>query len=186
MTTVFLSGSRAISRLNDAIRSRICNMTDQDFEIVLGDANGADKALQTILAETAYPKVSVYCAGGKCRNNVGNWRVQSVEVPSSLKGRDFYTQKDLKMADAADYGFVLWDGKSSGSINNIFALLKRNKKIVVYLSKTKEFFTIGRPDQLNRLLDACDADDYRSIDKKIDLNKTIRELGEGQQGAFDV
>ena len=33
------------------------------------------------------------------------------------------TQKDKAMAAEADYGFVLWDGKSSGSISNVFELL---------------------------------------------------------------
>jgi hypothetical protein len=35
------------------------------------------------------------------------------------------------MAIEADYGFVLWDGKSPGSLNNIIELLNKNKKAPV-------------------------------------------------------
>jgi len=64
MKTVFLSGSRAISRLNQDIRDRLDRIISQAFEIVVGDANGADKALQGFLYDHHYGKVTVYCSGG--------------------------------------------------------------------------------------------------------------------------
>jgi hypothetical protein len=72
-TTVFLSGSRKISRLTDQVRVRLKNMIDQGFYIVVGDANGADKAIQSYFADCEYDKVVVFCAGDVCRNNVGDW-----------------------------------------------------------------------------------------------------------------
>ncbi|MDA0240506.1 MAG: hypothetical protein O3A84_10830 [Proteobacteria bacterium] len=186
MTTVFLSGSRAISHLNDLIRGRIRNMTGQGFRIIIGDANGADKALQIYLSEIDYRNVNVYCAGSKCRNNIGNWEVKQVQTDPNLKGRAFYTQKDLQMAGEADFGFVLWDGKSAGSINNVFELLKRKKSVVVYFSKTKTFINISLPHQLNDLLDACNEADFRSIDKKVNVNRNMKELEAAQQGAFNL
>ena len=53
MTTVFIGGSRSITRLNDTIRSRADNIMRQRFAIVIGDANGADKVVQSYLAEKA-------------------------------------------------------------------------------------------------------------------------------------
>ena len=47
MTTVFLSGSRHLSRINDKIRGRLENMTTGGLHIIVGDANGADKVMQT-------------------------------------------------------------------------------------------------------------------------------------------
>lgn len=186
MTAIFLSGSRAISRLNDQIRNRVQNMMDQDFRILVGDANGADKAVQKYLSEQRYKNVVVFCAGVACRNNVGDWEVHQVKVDSKLKGRAFYTQKDLKMADEADYGFVLWDGKSAGSITNVLELLKRNKSVVVYLSKSKEFKNVKNAEQLNSLLDTCDKVEIQSISRKVNVNRYLKEMAEAQQGALNI
>lgn len=186
MTTVFLSGSRKISRINDAIRERVRKMMDQDFAIVLGDANGADKAMQSFLAETNYRNVTVFCAGDKCRNNVGEWPTKNVDVPSSLKGRDFYTEKDKAMAAQADYGFVLWDGKSAGSINNVLELIKRGKYVVIYLSAKRDFFTAKNAGDITRLLQLCDSSDYLNIAKKTNLSRTMAEMGHAAQGALNL
>ena len=138
MTTVFLSGSRRLSRLNDSIRSRLDNMVENELSIIVGDANGADKAMQSYLAENSYSGVTVFCAGEHCRNNVGNWPAKNVVVDSKLSGREFYAQKDKEMARLADFGFVLWDGKSTGSIANILELLKLEKKVVVYFGPERK------------------------------------------------
>jgi hypothetical protein len=47
------------------------------------------------------------------------------------------------MAKNADYGFVLWDGKSPGSIENVITLLKGGKSALVYYSPDKEFTELG-------------------------------------------
>ena len=61
MTTVFIGGSRSITRLNDTIRYTADNIMRQRFAIVIGDANGADKAVQRYLAEKAYRNVKEEC-----------------------------------------------------------------------------------------------------------------------------
>ncbi len=176
MTTVFLSGSRKIGRLNDMVRDRLQNMIDQNFRIIVGDANGADKALQEFFAEAQYNNVLLFCAGSDCRNNVGNWDVKNVQVDPMLKGRDFYAQKDKKMASEADYGFVLWDGRSAGSISNVIQLLKRQRRIVVYLWPEKKFFNVTVPQDAHELLRYCNSADYSNIDRKIGLSKHLDDL----------
>jgi len=178
MKSVFLSGSRAISRLNPEIRDRLAGITSQSFDILIGDANGADKALQTFLKENNYEKVTVYCSGTRCRNNVGHWRTCNVEVPAGSRGRDFYTQKDRLMAKIADYGFVLWDGKSSGSIENVLNLLQGGKGALVYFSPAREFIPVGSPAKLKSLLSRTRPDDLDAIEKKIKLEKRLSELEE--------
>lgn len=186
MTTVFLSGSRKISRINDRIRERLRNMVNRNFRIIIGDANGADKALQGFLAEIDYQNVVIFCAGEHCRNNIGEWETKNVDVPSTYKGRDFYTQKDKEMALEADYGLVIWDGKSSGSINNVFELLKGGKKTVVYLYPKKEFIVVKEPEQLEALLKSCSRTDYEIISKKTNLNRRMRDLQAAQQETLNL
>jgi len=184
MTTVFLSGSRKISRINDAIRQRIDNIVAQDFEIVIGDANGADKAMQAYLAEIRYRHVTVYYVGEKSRNNVGDWRSENVAVSGNLTGRDFYTVKDKEMAQRADFGLVLWDGKSSGSVANVLEMLKFGKKVVVYFAPDKTFYTVGNEDDARRLIGKCDSDAISEIGRKVKLTGTLREIGQSRQNSF--
>ena len=169
MTRVFVAGSRNLGRLNEEVRSRISNLVSQQFQILVGDANGADKAVQKYLAETGYEKVVVYCSGNRCRNNIGKWVASFVSVDRSKKGREFYAEKDKKMAEDADYGLMIWDGKSAGTINNIVQLIRRNKKSLVYFSPAKEFLTISDAKQINDLLNKCSPEALASIRKKTDL-----------------
>jgi hypothetical protein len=182
MTTVFLSGSRQLTRLNNNIKNRIDNMTEKGFFILVGDANGADKAMQKYLTDTHYSNVEIFCAGDTCRNNTGNWSVTRVSVDPKLKGRDFYTAKDKEMASKADYGFVLWDGKSSGAINNVLELLKYGKRVVVYFSPEKEFHNISHLSDTKTLFNKCDPAIIDSISKKIRLSSSITEIKKSAQG----
>lgn len=155
MNTVFLSGSMSIRVLNDDIQNRIRIIIDSNFPIVIGDANGADKVLQEFLADLEYKNVTVFCAGNKCRNNIGSWKVNHITVDSKLTGREFYTVKDKAMAAIADYGFVLWDGKSIGSLNNVLELRQQNKYAVVYFLPENQFYNIKNQQDIQNLLDKC-------------------------------
>jgi hypothetical protein len=41
------------------------------------------------------------------------------------------------MAETADYGLMLWDGKSKGTVNNVVNLSRDHKPVVVYVAPTK-------------------------------------------------
>jgi len=155
MTTVFLSGSRKINQLDETVKIRLSTIVEKGFRVIVGDANGADKAFQTYLAGMDYTNVTVFCSGPECRKNIGQWNVKHVSVDTNLKGRDFYTQKDKAMAGEADYGLVLWDGESPGSISNVIEMLKRSKRVVVYLSPEKQFYAVSHLDDANKLLEKC-------------------------------
>lgn len=186
MTTVFLSGSRKINRLNDVIRGRIQNIVDQGFRVVVGDANGADKAMQSYLADKGYPNVAVYCAGRTCRNNVGSWSTENIDVDSKLKGRAFYTQKDKAMAARADFGLVLWDGKSEGSINNVLELLRNGKKAVVYFSPRKEFMNVKTPADADSLLRLCEPAASRSLQGSNTIRRQMETLSIAAQQSMNL
>ncbi|MBW7877626.1 MAG: hypothetical protein H3C47_16740 [Candidatus Cloacimonetes bacterium] len=179
MISVFAAGSRKLARLNDQVRDRLENIIAGSYRVLVGDANGADKAIQSYLFERNYKNVVVFCSGTKCRNNLGAWPTHNVNVPSWITGREFYTRKDIEMAENANYGLMLWDGKSVGTINNVFELLKRNKKTLVYLSTKKVFFSVLVVNDLEALLQNCCSDDITEIRKKIGHSTIERsyELG---------
>ncbi len=184
--TVFLSGSRNINRLNDAIRVRLKKMIDQNLRIVVGDANGADKALQSYFSEAHYDRVVVFCAGDECRNNIGSWETKHIDVDPKLNGRDFYAEKDKAMALEATYGFVLWDGKSSGSLSNVLELMKNRKAVAVYFGPEKAFFELKNASDVRELLQRCDAGDYRSMNEKIHFDRRLRDLHSPAQGMLSL
>ena len=52
MNTVFVGGSRRISRLSAQAKDRLDNVIGSGFHVLVGDANGADKAVQKHLLES--------------------------------------------------------------------------------------------------------------------------------------
>jgi hypothetical protein len=174
---VFVAGSRQISRLPAEIRSRLDTMIEKGFQILVGDANGADKAVQRYLADKSYAKVLVHCMKGHCRNNVGNWPTREIDAPRGAKGFDFYSLKDRAMAEAAEYGLMLWDGKSKGTVNNVVNLSRDHKPVVVYIAPTKQFRTVKTFDDLKDLLAQGDSDSVDRIVSELHLSVAQRAAG---------
>lgn len=152
MTKVFFGGSRRLSRLNAEVRARIDNVLSKSFDVLIGDANGADKAIQDYLARKQHPNVTVFCAGTVCRNNLGRWKIEYVATGQGRPDFRHYAEKDAQMVNQADYGFFLWDGKSKGTLNNIVRLVERGRPSLVYLSPRKVFVTIKDKDDLNDMI----------------------------------
>src|SRR6267378_387899 len=46
MHSVFVAGSRALSKLNAQVKERLDNILRKEFTVLVGDANGADKAVK--------------------------------------------------------------------------------------------------------------------------------------------
>lgn len=161
---VFLAGSQRISRLPVEVKRRIDAMIDGQFLILVGDAAGADKAVQAYLADRAYRNVVVHCMERSCRNNVGCWPARQVAAPPGARGFDYYSVKDRVMADAAEYGLMIWDGKSKGTINNVMNLVRRHRPVVVYVAPTRSFDTVRT---LEDLRDVLAKGDRRRVDRLV-------------------
>ena len=148
---VFLGGSRKVSRLNDAIRKRLEEIVRREMHVVIGDANGADRAMQVQLAEWRYPHVTVYHVGNAPRNNEGVWPTARIETPRGAKGFDFYAVKDRAMANDADCGLMLWDGSSRGTLANVESLVRSGKPVAVYTSPNRRFANVRSVSDLASL-----------------------------------
>ena len=166
---IFVAGSRQISRLPVEVKKRIDTMIEKRFQILVGDANGADKAIQRYLADKDYPNVVVHCMEQHCRNNIGHWPTRAVAAPKGVRGFDFYSIKDRAMADAAEYGLMLWDGKSKGTINNVVNLSRNRKPVVVYIAPTKQFLTVKVLDDLRQVLAQGDTDSVERLVSELHL-----------------
>ena len=166
MTTVFIGGSRAVSRLNTVIRSKLDDLMERGCTIFVGDANGADKAVQSHLADRGYRKVVVYCMED-CRNNLGSWPTKQISKPSFRKDFAYYVAKDRAMTMDAKCGVMLWDGKSKGTLNNIQNLISMGKKTLVYFGPEKTFQKLLTEQDLRDLLQRCDRASIREAQRRI-------------------
>ena len=153
--TLFIGGSRAVSRLNEELRARLDDFIQRGCTIFVGDANGADKAVQQHFSERGYSQVVVYCMD-RCRNNVGGWPVKQISRPGGTRDFAYYAVKDKAMAEDAKCGMMLWDGESKGTLNNIQNLIAAGKKTLVYFSPEKAFHKLESIGDLTALMARCD------------------------------
>ena len=112
MMKVFVGGSRHVSQLNAEVRERLDNIVRKGLPVLIGDATGADKAVQQYLHSQQYRNVEVFCSGRACRNNVGQWKLRAVSTDKREKTFDFYAEKDRLMTHEADIGLMIWTGKA--------------------------------------------------------------------------
>jgi hypothetical protein len=112
--------------------------------------------------------------GDRCRNNVGEWPVKQVSTHHQKKDFTYYATKDEEMAQAASYGFMLWDGKSKGTLNNILNLLRQQKKVLVYFAPDKTCYTLGTFDDLTALLCKCSSDDRQKFEREFMLAESFQ------------
>ncbi len=152
MTQVFIGGSRRISRLSDALRARIDRIVEKGIPVLIGDANGADKAVQRYLRERAYERVEVFSSDATPRNNVGDWPVRVVRPAHARRDFDYYATKDRAMAAEATVGLMIWDAESRGTLLNVLRLIGQHKPVVVYVGPGKAFIDVRNERDFHTLV----------------------------------
>ena len=151
---VFIGGSINIKYLDYEVQDELDKIMQGELDILVGDAYGVDSLIQKYCYENGYDNVKIYASNSKARNNIGGWKVEAVNISSFLTGRDFYTQKDIEMNAVCDYGFMIWDGKSKGTLANIERLIMYGKGCKVYLSEKR------------RMTDINDLKDFKNLRRK--------------------
>jgi len=184
VTTVFIAGSMNIKHLDLKVKERIDKIIESDLKVVVGDADGADASIQTYLADHCAKYATVYCSGPTPRNNIGDWQVCTIEAKHAKGTRAFFTAKDIAMAHVADFGLMIWDAKSTGTLSNVIELLKQKKKSVVFVNKEKSFVNVGDVDQLQELVSHMSEHAQVKADEKIGLHAKINELKHEQSNLF--
>jgi hypothetical protein len=148
---VFISGSISLKKLEEIEISYLDAIIEGKRTILIGDANGMDKAVQQYLVKQNYPSVFVYFSGEKVRNNVGNWQTKHIPNPENLTGRDCYQLKDKEMADDCDSALMFWDGKSKGTQHNMDYLEKLGK-YYLFLDRTGKGLGVGNINKMNAMI----------------------------------
>lgn len=176
MTTVFIAGSITIKQLDFKVQERIMNILHQEFDVIVGDADGVDASIQQFLVNELYQRVTVFCTGDTPRNNVGKWTVHPVTTYHKPGSRAYFTAKDVAMAEAADTGLMIWDAKSTGTLSNVIELLNRKKAAWVFVNKDKEFQAVKNVQGLESLLERMSTPARLKADSKIGLTEKLNTL----------
>ena len=155
MNTVFIGGSRHVSNLSAEVKERLNNIWTGGHRVILGDADGVDRAVQAHLLEMSYRDVTVFCSGETCRNNLGRWPTRFVSPPKGAKGFQFYAAKDREMACQADFGLMIWDGKSVGTSLNVLRLVLAGKIAVLMELRGNQTINFRSPAQWQAFLSRC-------------------------------
>lgn len=184
MQKVFISGSMRIKKLDQIVLDRIDNIVDSDYQVLVGDATGVDSSIQEYLNAKQSKSVVVYFAGSQPRNNIGHWVIKQTHTDVKAGTRAFYTVKDIKMAEDCDYGMMVWDAKSTGTLSNTIELLKRNKISLVYINKLKEFVKIKKVSDFERLISYMSDSAKMKAEVKLGLKNKIESFKSEQGSLF--
>lgn len=169
---IFIAGAKSIKDINDDVKVKLLSISDKHYDVLVGDCSGVDTAIQRFFLMHQYSKITVFASNGKARNNLGNWPINNVFVEEGIKGFDFYRQKDIAMAKEADFGFMIWDGKSKGTLNNIIELVKQDKQVLIYLVGINKMVLIKDFESLYNLIAKCDSATQSLFRKYISVPNT--------------
>ncbi|RWI37032.1 MAG: hypothetical protein EOR30_25975 [Mesorhizobium sp.] len=132
MAMILIGGSCNIVDLPDALAGRIASIVAAEHGVLIGDAPGADTEVQALLVGHGYEHVGVFCAGDEPRNNLGDWAIYTVPPPQGAHGFAIQADKDREMVRRADYGLMIWNGTSPGTVLNVLRLALAEKPCVTY------------------------------------------------------
>lgn len=172
---IFIGGTINISTLKPLVLTKLNSIIEKEFSILIGDANGADKAVQFFLKSNHYKNVTIYYSGIRPRNNIGNWPIKLIETESKKRNREFFTKKDETMAQDANFGFMIWNRKSEGTLNNIVNLLNLNKKVCLFDNVENKIIFLKSMEDLDNLIISFNLEDIIILLKKL-KTKSKKEL----------
>jgi hypothetical protein len=184
MTKVFISGSIKIKHLDAKVIERLSNIVTSNFSVIVGDADGVDSSIQEYLKLNGANSVVVYCSGETPRNNLGNWVTKKISTAYKPGTRDYFTAKDKKMAEDCDYGFMVWDASSTGTLSNALEIVERHKVALVYINKAKQFLKVKDAQDVEKLIAFMNEKSLKKAEEKIDLRRKIESLKFSQHDLF--
>lgn len=113
---VFLGGSRHLAFIPVEIATKIEDLVKIGATFLVGDAPGSDSAFQQYLSKIRYQNVSVFTSASEVRNNLGKWQTQVIDSGLKSKSAASHAFKDRHMATICDFGIMIWDGISPGTL----------------------------------------------------------------------
>ncbi len=77
------------------------------------------------------------------------------------------------MAKHCDYGLMVWDSKSTGTLSNVYELFKSNKTSIVFVNKLRKFFNVSNFEDFEYLVSIMSDTALEKANKKIKLKEKL-------------
>ena len=141
MKKVFISGSIGINKLPHIVEKSLNTIKEKNIAVLIGDAKGVDSLVQDYFSQNGYLNLNV-CSIYEIPRNYKNisFKKSIIKIDIDIKReRIKQEKKDEYMSLNADYFFVIWNGKSQGSFNNIKRALEYGKLLKIYYTKDNRF-----------------------------------------------
>jgi adenine-specific DNA-methyltransferase len=145
-----------VTRLDAAVKQRLDRIVAKGLPVLIGDAAGADKAVQRYLDEHGHRHVEVFAAGDPPRNKRRELAPARDIAWPLAKGIRLLRGQGPRHGAEASVGLMLWDGQSRGTLMNVLRLADRGKTVVVYVQPRKAFVDIRTPADLSDLIRTVD------------------------------
>jgi len=147
---VFISGSISIKKLPQEVKNSIDKITEQNIEILVGDADGIDTLVQNYCLSLNYYNLTIYSISILPRYKANEkFNTKYIEVSNSIRReRERQQEKDKAMTMESEFTFTIWDSKSKGSYANILRAFDNHKKVKVYLSNKNSFLNKITKDEI--------------------------------------
>ena len=100
--------------------------------------------------------------------------------------RLYFTAKDLVMAKKCDYGLMVWDSKSTGTLSNVYEILTQNKRSLIFVNKLKKFYTVSDSSSFERLISVMSEAAFLKADQKIKLKDKLKNRNIIQLQLFEA
>ncbi len=180
----FLGGSLSIKSLELNAEQKLVELVQQGFSFTVGDADGADSAFQVRLASMQCNAVRVFYSGQSVRNNIGKWPNRRVESGYKSKGYAMHSAKDRAMGAGCEMGFMLWDGKSIGTIVNVLDLLEQGKNCWLAWSQLSEVAVVANFDEFKTLVEEVSPESWTQALDRFERFK--RKKGRQSQSTLEL
>ena len=148
---VFIGGPLKIRTLKPDVISKLNSIIKKKYKVLIGDANEIDKTIQNYFLNRKYENVEIFSVN-EFRNNLGGWKSNIIKVETKVKNREYYAIKDRKMAEIADVGFMIWNKKSQGTLNNILNLLILEKKVCLFIHQESKLVLLKEVKDLENII----------------------------------
>ncbi len=177
MKKVFISGSINLNILPKIVEKSLQTIQEKSIKVLVGDAKGIDTLIQDYFSKNTYFNLDIYSIYEIPRNkNNNNFNTILIEVDMDIKSeRKKQEKKDECMSLNSDYSFVVWDGKSKGSFNNIQRALENDKLLKVYYTKDNRLLEENELDRdtINKIYEKNNGVTLRELSKYTNLSLSI-------------
>jgi hypothetical protein len=180
---IFLGGSRHLEYIPNEVIDLLNSWISDSHEFLIGDASGSDTAFQQFLAKRGYSNVTIYSSAGAIRNNLGNWQFEIVDSGLRSKSHAIHAFKDREMSKKTDFGLMIWDCESAGTLSNVIDLVSNGKECFAWIAPESELCKFDSINGLNGYLKsypevAVEARKRLETFKKRELKRQLNEINE--------